>query len=144
MLKIFAKRIVLLLVPLATLHAAGDKPDLTKEKTLYVVPYAHLDSQWRWTYVTTIDSWIKSTIDANLAHFEKYQDNVFTFIGSSRFEMMKEYYPEGFEKVKKLVKEGRSRVGGSSVDENDVNVPSPEDAKEKMKKFKGELLLKPE
>ena len=106
--------------------SAEEKPDFTKEKTLYVVPYAHLDTQWRWTYVTTIDSFIKTTIDANLANFEKYPDNVFTFTGSSRFEMMKEYYPEGFEKVKKLVKEGRWRVGGSSVDENDANLPSPE------------------
>ncbi len=29
-------------------------PDLTKQPTLYVVGYAHLDTQWRWDYATTI------------------------------------------------------------------------------------------
>ncbi|MEJ1643934.1 hypothetical protein SMA60_27325, partial [Escherichia coli] len=29
-------------------------PDLTKQPTLFVVGYAHLDTQWRWTYVDTI------------------------------------------------------------------------------------------
>ena len=28
-------------------------PDLTKQPTLYVVGYAHLDTQWRWEYPTT-------------------------------------------------------------------------------------------
>ena len=27
---------------------APQGPDLTKEPTLYVVGYAHLDTQWRW------------------------------------------------------------------------------------------------
>lgn len=99
-------------------------PDFTREKTLYVVPYAHLDTQWRWTYVTTIDSFIKNTIDENLANFEKYPGNVFTFTGSTRFQMMKEYYPEGFAKVKALIQAGRWHVGGSSVDENDANIPA--------------------
>lgn len=25
-------------------------PDITKQPTLYVVPYAHLDTQWRWEF----------------------------------------------------------------------------------------------
>jgi hypothetical protein len=29
---------------------ATDKPDLSKEPTLYVVGYAHLDTEWRWEY----------------------------------------------------------------------------------------------
>ena len=28
--------------------------DLAKEPTLFVVPYAHLDTEWRWDYPTTI------------------------------------------------------------------------------------------
>jgi alpha-mannosidase len=31
-------------------------PDITKEPTLYVVPYAHLDTQWRWEYPQVIES----------------------------------------------------------------------------------------
>jgi alpha-mannosidase len=29
-------------------------PDITKDPTLYVVPYAHLDTQWRWEFPQTI------------------------------------------------------------------------------------------
>ncbi len=28
-------------------------PDITKTETLYVVPYAHLDTQWRWEFPQT-------------------------------------------------------------------------------------------
>ena len=28
-------------------------PDLSRQPTLYVVAYAHLDTEWRWDYVTT-------------------------------------------------------------------------------------------
>lgn len=101
-------------------------PDLSKEKVLYCVPYAHLDTQWRWDYVTTIGQYIKYTLDDNFKLLEKYPEYKFTFTGSIRYEMMKEYYPEKFEKLKEYVKQGRWCVGGSSVDEGDVNVPSPE------------------
>ncbi|MBF0196152.1 MAG: alpha-mannosidase [Planctomycetes bacterium] len=126
MIKNTLNLIIILFISIGFIASASDKPDFTKEKTIYVVPYAHLDTQWRWTYITTIDSWIKNTINTNLKLFEKHPDYIFTFTGSSRFEMMKEYYPEEFEKVRALIREGRWRVGGSSVDENDGIVPSPE------------------
>ncbi|MCA9253029.1 MAG: alpha-mannosidase [Phycisphaerales bacterium] len=95
-------------------------------KALYCVGYAHLDTQWRWDFVTTIDEYIRSTLDDNFALFEKYPEYVFNFTGSVRYEMMREYYPERYEKLKQYIKEGRWFVSGSSVDEGDVNVPSPE------------------
>ena len=127
----FSQRPVATLVCIALFSAQmaqGAEPamDFTKEKVLYVVPYAHLDTQWRWTYVTTIDQFIKNTINDNLARFDKYPKTTFTFTGSSRYAMMQEYYPEGYGRVKELIKAGRWHVGGSSVDENDANIPSPE------------------
>ena len=47
----------LLLVGLFT--RAADRPDLAKQPTLYVVGYAHLDTQWRWEYPTTISQYIR-------------------------------------------------------------------------------------
>ncbi len=39
------------LLPAAALLAQTMKaPDITKTPTLYVVPYAHLDTQWRWEF----------------------------------------------------------------------------------------------
>ncbi len=117
-----------ILLPSVPLVAALDykTPDLDKDKTLYVVGYAHLDTQWRWDYAKTIDTYIKETLDGNIDLLERYPDYVFNFTGSSRYEMMAEYYPEQFEKVKKFIEQGRWFVSGSSVDECDVLIPSPE------------------
>jgi alpha-mannosidase len=100
--------------------------DLSKDKVLYCVGYAHLDTQWRWDFCTTIDRFIRDTLDQNFSRFESFPGYVFNFTGSVRYEMMKEYYPEKFERLKKYIADGRWFVSGSSVDEGDVNVPSAE------------------
>ena len=108
--------------------APGPDPatlDLT-EPTLFVVGYAHLDTQWRWTYFDTIREFIPNTLHQNFDRFEKFPGYVFNFGGSRRFEMMEEYYPEDFETLKKYVAQGRWFPSGSAVDENDANVPSGE------------------
>ena len=56
------------LAALATLNSAwaGERQhDLSSEKVLYCVGYAHLDTQWRWDYTTTIDQYLKDTLDQN-------------------------------------------------------------------------------
>ena len=105
---------------------AQDSRDLSRDKTLYVVGYAHLDTQWRWDYPTTIQHYIPATLRQNFALFEKYPQYVFNFTGSIRYEMMEEYYPKEFARLAKYVESGQWRVVGSSVDEGDANVPSPE------------------
>ncbi len=100
--------------------------DLSKDKVLYCVGYAHLDTQWRWDFATTIDRYIRVTLDENFDRFENYPGYVFNFTGSVRYRMMKEYYPERFERLRSYIDQGRWLVSGSSVDEGDVNVPSAE------------------
>lgn len=100
--------------------------DLSKDKVLYCVGYAHLDTQWRWDFTTTVDKYIRDTLDHNFERFEQYPEYVFNFTGSVRYQMMKEYYPERYERLKKYIADGRWFVSGSSVDEGDVNVPSAE------------------
>ncbi len=97
-----------------------------ENKALYCIGYAHLDTQWRWDFVKTIDEYIRNTLDDNFQRIEEYPNYVFNFTGSVRYEMMKEYYPKRYERLKKYIADGRWFVSGSSVDEGDVNVPSPE------------------
>lgn len=99
--------------------------DLTKP-TLFVVGYAHLDTQWRWTYIDTIKEYIPNTLQRNFALFDKYPGYIFNFSGSRRYRMMEEYYPADYERLKGYVAAGRWFPCGSSVDENDANVPSAE------------------
>src|SRR5512140_1412131 len=63
--------------PSASSHATA--PDLTKQPTLYVVPYAHLDTEWRWEYPQTIREYLSKTMRDNFALFEKYPHYVFNF-----------------------------------------------------------------
>lgn len=105
---------------------AASVPDLTTQPTLYVVPYAHLDTQWRWDYPTVITEYLSRTMRDNFRLFEKYPHYVFNFSGANRYRMMKEYYPADYEKLKKYVAAGRWFPSGSSMEENDVNAPSAE------------------
>ncbi len=99
---------------------------LASKPTLYVVGYAHLDTEWRWAYPQTIREFIADTLHKNFDLFEKYPDYVFNFSGSRRYQMMREYYPAEYEKLKQYVAAGKWFPCGSSVDENDANVPSAE------------------
>jgi len=100
--------------------------DLNKDKVLYTIGYSHLDTQWNWDYPTVIDKYIKNIMTENFYLFNKYPDYVFNFTGSFRYHLMKEYYPELYQKVKQYVKEGRWNVAGSSVDEAETLISNPE------------------
>jgi len=100
--------------------------DITKDRLLYTIGYAHLDTEWNWDYPITINEHILHTMLENFALFEKYPDYVFNFTGSRRYKMMKEYYPQLYPQVKKYIEQGRWKVSGSSVDEGEVNISSSE------------------
>lgn len=100
--------------------------ELTTQPTLFVVPYAHLDTQWRWDYPTTIKRYLPSTMRDNFALFEKYPHYVFNFSGANRYRMMQEYYPSDYAKVKQYVAAGRWFPSGSAFEESDVNSPNAE------------------
>ena len=45
--------------------AASATYNLDQDRVLYLVPYAHLDTQWRWDYKTTITRYLKDTLEKN-------------------------------------------------------------------------------
>jgi len=98
----------------------------TPPAELQVVATAHLDTQWRWTVRDTIDDFLPDTMRGNFALFEKVPGYVFSFEGAFHYALMKEYYPEEWERLKGYVKAGRWKVAGSWVDAADTNIPSPE------------------
>jgi alpha-mannosidase len=102
------------------------RPNLAKEPTLYVVGYAHLDTEWRWEYPQVISEYLTKTMRNNFALFEKYPHYIFNFTGANRYRLMKEYYPADFERLKFYVSMGRWFPAGSSMEEGDVNSPNAE------------------
>ena len=121
------RRFLVFFALLCGAHAqTTNPPDLTKQPTLYVVGYAHLDTEWRWEYPQVINEYLRKTMEDNFTLFEKYPHYVFNFSGANRYRFMKEYYPADFAKLKKYVDEGKWFPAGSSMEEGDVNTPSAE------------------
>lgn len=119
-------RCLILLLIVVLVCPVQAQTDLSKQPTLYVVAYAHLDTQWRWEYPRVINDYIPKTMHDNFALFEKYPHYVFNFSGANRYRMMKEYWPADYARVKQYVAAGRWFPAGSSMEESDVNVPSAE------------------
>ncbi len=94
--------------------------------TVHTVATSHLDTQWRWTIQDTIDEYLLKTLDDNFALLDQYPDYVFNFEGAFRYQLIKEYYPERYERMKEYIAQDRWRVCGSWLDAVDVNMPSPE------------------
>src|SRR3984893_11892365 len=101
-------------------------PDITKTPTLYVVPYAHLDTQWRWEFPQTISEYLLKTMRVNFDYFDKYPHYVFNWTGANRYRLMKEYFPADYERMQQYAAAGRWFPAGSSIEEGDVNLPSAE------------------
>ncbi|HEY4322177.1 MAG TPA: glycoside hydrolase family 38 C-terminal domain-containing protein [Gemmatimonadales bacterium] len=100
--------------------------NLTTDPTLYVVGYAHLDTEWRWEYPQVISEYLPNTMHDNFALFEKYPDYVFNFSGANRYRLIKEYWPADYARMAAYIKAGRWFPAGSSMEEGDVNSPSAE------------------
>jgi alpha-mannosidase len=107
------------------LAQVADAPDLTRP-TLYVVPYAHLDTQWHWEFPQTISEYLLKTFRLNFYYFGKYPHYIFNWTGANRYRLMKEYFPADYARMRREVAAGRWFPAGSSVEENDVNLPSAE------------------
>lgn len=125
-LSVLATFLVFLTLPAIASAQSGSEPDLSKQPTLYVVGYAHLDTEWRWEYPKVINEYLRNTLQDNFKLIDKYPHYIFNFSGANRYRLMKEYYPADFEKLRGLVKEGRWFPAGSSMEEGDVNTPSAE------------------
>lgn len=92
--------------------------------TLNVVGTSHLDTQWRWTIQTTIDEYVPNTFRDNVKLLDLYPQYIFSFEGAFKYMLLKEYYPDYYERLKPYIASGRWRVAGSWVDPVDVNMPS--------------------
>jgi alpha-mannosidase len=113
-------------LPLAAHAQTMKAPDITKTPTLYVVPYAHLDTQWRWEFPQTISEYLLKTLRVNFDYIDKYPHYVFNWTGANRYRLMKEYYPADYARMQQYVAAGRWFPAGSSIEEGDVNLPSAE------------------
>jgi alpha-mannosidase len=112
--------------PGAVLGQTMESPDISKVPTLYVIPYAHLDTQWRWEFPQVISEYLLKTMRVNFEYMDKYPHYVFNWTGANRYRLMKEYFPDDYARMKQYVARGQWYPAGSSIEEGDVNLPSAE------------------
>ena len=96
------------------------------KKTIYTIAVSHLDTSWLWDLETSISEYIPNTLFRNFPLFDKYPEYTFAFEGTYRYELMEEYYPDAFKKLKEYIAAGRWVPVGSAYENGDVNTPSPE------------------
>jgi alpha-mannosidase len=70
-MRALTKLLAVLLASSLAVSAQIRQPDLTRDPTLYVVAYAHLDTQWRWEYPRVINDYIPKTLHENFALIDK-------------------------------------------------------------------------
>lgn len=109
---------------LASLIAAA--PDLEKGRTLFVANYSHLDTQWRWAYPLVVREMLRNTLYDNFRIMEEHPEYVFNWSGAGRYQLIKEYYPAEYARLKGYVAKGQWWPSSNAWEESDVNVPASE------------------
>ena len=111
---------------IAALTALAALMCAAQDRTLYVVNYSHLDTQWRWAYPQVVREMLRNTLYDNFTQMEAHPDYVFNWTGASRYQLFQEYYPAEYQRLKGYVAKGQWFPAGSAWEESDVNVPASE------------------
>ncbi|NLK17828.1 MAG: alpha-mannosidase [Clostridiales bacterium] len=92
---------------------------------LFMIGNAHLDPVWLWPRLEGMAE-IVATFQSAIDRLEEYDEFVFTCSSASYYELIKENFPDLFEKIKKYVKEKRWNIVGGWYVQPDDNLPSGE------------------
>jgi alpha-mannosidase len=96
-----------------------------KKYTIHCIGHAHLDMNWMWDWPETVaaanDTF--TTVDRLMDEFPTF---TFSQSQASLYQIMKDYLPELYARVKKRVAEGRWEVIASQWVEGDKNMASGE------------------
>ncbi|MBR6271583.1 MAG: alpha-mannosidase [Lachnospiraceae bacterium] len=95
------------------------------KKEIYLICNAHLDPVWLWRREEGMAEAI-STFRVAADFCEKYDGFIFNHNESVLYEWIQEYEPELFERIRRLVKEGKWRIMGGWYLQPDCNLPSGE------------------
>ena len=91
----------------------------------YAIGNAHLDLAWCWPLAETYRKTAR-TFAAQLRLLEEYPNYKFLVSQPACYEMVREHYPELFERIKKAAKEGRWIADGAMWVEPDTNMAGGE------------------
>lgn len=98
---------------------------MKKNKTVHLISNAHIDPMWQWDWGEGAASALSTyRVAAQLS--EEFDRYVFNHNEALLYKWVEEYEPELFEKIKKLVEEGKWHIMGGWYVQPDCNMPSGE------------------
>lgn len=100
-------------------------PAASTAPVAWSVGHGHLDVGWLWPVKESIRKAAR-TFSSQIVLMEKYPDYVFGASQAVLYKMIKENYPELYEKVRHWVKSGRWELQGGMYVEADCNLTSGE------------------
>lgn len=92
---------------------------------MHAVGHAHIDLAWFWSQEETERKGAR-TMAAQLRHMEEYPEYKMILSQPQLYEMIREHYPELFEKMKQRAQSGQLIPEGGMWVEADTNIPSGE------------------
>ncbi len=95
------------------------------EATAYCVGHTHIDVAWLWRLRQSRDKAGRSFATV-LKFMEEYPDYIFMSPQAQLYDFIKQDYPELYEGIRRMIKEGRWEAEGSMWVEADTNVASGE------------------
>jgi len=96
-----------------------------KEAIVGAIGHTHIDVAWLWQYRQTVEK-VQRSFATVVKLMEEYPEYKFMSSQAQLYKFVKIHAPELYEKIKKLVKEGRWEVEGAMWVEADCNLTSGE------------------
>ncbi len=98
---------------------------VAKTYTIHCVGHAHIDMNWMWSWPETV-SVVNDTFTTMDRLMEEFPGFCFSQSQASVYQIMKDYLPELYARVKARIREGRWEVSASQWVEGDKNMASGE------------------
>ncbi len=94
--------------------------------TVHVVAHSHLDVQWRWTVVDTVQEFLPKTVRQVAERADQVAGYVVSIDGVFRLQLLRDFHPELWEQARELIRRGVWHVAGPLWEATDCLVPSAE------------------
>ena len=95
------------------------------DRYCFAIGHTHIDVAWLWTFAQTREK-VQRSFSTVVHLMERYPQYKFMSSQAQLYEFLKNDVPETYEKIKRLVKDGRWEVEGAMWVEADCNLPSGE------------------
>lgn len=100
-------------------------PEEGNKPVVAVCGHTHIDMAWLWRLCHTTDKGARS-FSTVLHLMDRYPEYKFSQSSPLIYEMVREKYPELYERIKEKIQEGRWEITGGMWVEPDTNIPSGE------------------